>query len=183
MKRLLFLTFTSYLFSNTLTIYNNNLAHINETQKLNIKPGLQTIKFTNLPKSLILDSLYLNFNNNRVKVLTKSFYSNPLDIAKLLKANLNQKVSFFTKDKKQLNGKLISIDPNIINSSGNYYIVPSNNIIYSNNTQDEANYYKTAKLDKVQTTLTVKMTPGKNFEDVRKYVKVIWAKWCELPHG
>jgi len=51
-----------------------------------------------------------------------------------------------------------------------------NNIIYSNNTQDEANYYKTAKLDKVQTTLTVKMTPGKNFEDVRKYVKVIWAK-------
>ncbi len=131
MKRLLFLTLTTYLFSNTLTIYNNNLAHLNESREFSLKAGLQTIKFTHLPESLILDSLFLDFNSDTIEVLTQSFYSNPLDNYRLLKANINQEVGFFTKDKKQLSGKLISINPNIIKSSGGYYIVKSSDIIYA----------------------------------------------------
>ena len=131
MKKLLFITLSTYLFSNTLTIYNNNLAHINESREFNLKAGLQNITFSDLPKSTILDSLSPQFHKDGIKILSQSFYSNPIDSYKLLDANLNKDVEFFTKDKKRLSGKLVSINPNIIKSSGKYYIVPSDDIIYS----------------------------------------------------
>ena len=131
-KTILMSAIVSVLFSNSITIYNNNLAHINETQKISLKEGLQDIKFANLPKSIILDSISPTFENG-VKLISQSYKNNPLSINNLLKENLNQEVEFYSRDreKKLLKGKLINLNPTIIESNKKYYIVDSNSIVFN----------------------------------------------------
>jgi hypothetical protein len=51
-----------------------------------------------------------------------------------------------------------------------------NEVVYNNNQQEQADYYVTDKLDNVQNSLTIKMKGGKRFENVRKYVKMLWLR-------
>ena len=131
MKKIIFLIFTASLFSKSITIYNNNLAYISVNKEYNLSKGLQEIKFSNLPDSLIADSLFAEFNSSDANIISQSFYKNSFNFSSILKANLNKELEFFTKDKKRLSGKLISINPNIIKSINRYYIVASNDIIFS----------------------------------------------------
>jgi len=134
MKKILFLPFIYTLaFSNSITIYNNNLAHIYESRDFNLTSGVQNIKYTNLPSSLIVDSISPDFKGDGVKLLSQSYQNNQLDINKLLKANLNEDVSFYSKerDKKLLKGKLININPNVIKTNKHYYVVDGGSIIFN----------------------------------------------------
>ena len=133
MKKLLLISATTLvLFSNSITIYNNNLAHISETQKISLKKGLQELKFANLPNSIIVDSISPIFEDG-VKLISQSYKNNPLSIRNLLKENLNSTVEFYSRDRdrKLLKGKLININPTIIESNKKYYIVDSNSIIFN----------------------------------------------------
>ena len=133
MKKIVLLgTVASLLFSNSITIYNNNLAHINETEKISLKEGMQELQFANLPNSIIVDSISPTFENG-VKIISQSYKNNPLNIDNLLKENLNQEVEFYSKDRerKLLKGKLVNISPTIIESDKKYYIVDSSSIIYN----------------------------------------------------
>ncbi len=133
MQKIILITATSsLLFSNSITIYNNNLANVNETKKIFLKKGLQKIKFTNLPNSIIVDSISPTFENG-VKLISQSYKNNQLSINKLLKANLNSEVEFYMQDKqkKLLKGKLVNLNPTIIDSNKKYYIVDSNSIIFN----------------------------------------------------
>jgi len=126
-----FLTFT-LLYSNSLTIYNNNLGHVNESQKILLQEGLQEIKFTNLPQSIIVDSIVASFDDG-VQIISQSFKNNPLSLENLLKANLNQEVEFYSqeREKKLLKGRLINLNPTIIESNSKYYIVSSSSIVFN----------------------------------------------------
>jgi len=42
MKQLLLILTSTLLFSNSITIYNNNLAHIQEQREFNLTKGIQT---------------------------------------------------------------------------------------------------------------------------------------------
>jgi len=133
MKKTIFMSaIASVLFSNSITIYNNNLAHINESQKISLKDGLQEIKFANLPSSIIIDSISPNFENG-VELISQSYKNNPLNIENILEENLNKEVEFYSKgrDKKLLKGRLINLNPTIIESEKKYYIVNSNSIIFN----------------------------------------------------
>ena len=131
-KIILIISTISLLFSNSITIYNNNLAHINESQKISLKEGLQEIKFKNLPNSIIVDSISPIFKDS-VKLISQTYKYNPLNIHNLLKANLNSEVEFYSQDKqkKLLKGKLINLNPTIIESDKKYYIVDSNSIVFN----------------------------------------------------
>ena len=131
-KIILIISTISLLFSNSITIYNNNLAHINESQKISLKEGLQEIKFKNLPNSIIVDSISPIFDDS-VKLISQTYKYNPLNIHNLLKANLNSEVEFYSQDKqkKLLKGKLINLNPTIIESDKKYYIVDSNSIVFN----------------------------------------------------
>ena len=131
MKKLILLLFATFLFSKSITIYNNNLAYINNSKEYNLSKGLQEIKFSNLPDSLIADSIFAEFNSSYVNIISQSFYKSNFNLSSILKTNLNKEVEFFTKDKKRLSGKLISINPNIIKSSDKYYTVSSQDIIFT----------------------------------------------------
>ena len=108
------------------------MAHINETKKISLKEGLQDIKFANLPNSVIVDSISPIFKDG-IKLISQSYKNNPLSINNLLKENLNQEVEFYSQDreKKLLKGKLINLNPTIIESEKKYYIVNSNSIIFN----------------------------------------------------
>ena len=133
MKKIILISaVTSALFSNSITIYNNNLGHINETQNISLKEGLQDIKFANLPNSIIVDSISPTFKDG-IKLISQSYKNNPLSINNLLKENLNQEVEFYSQDKekKLLKGKLINLNPTIIESEKKYYTVSSSSIIFN----------------------------------------------------
>ena len=51
-----------------------------------------------------------------------------------------------------------------------------NNVVYSKNKQQKADFYITKELDAIQNSLTIKMTLGANYNKVRKFVKFLWAK-------
>jgi len=137
MKQLLLILTSTLLFSNSITIYNNNLAHIQEQREFNLTKGIQTLEFKNLPNSVIVDSLSADFNSDSVELISQNYTYNPLSIKSLLEANLNTWVQFYTLDKKSLiNGKLISVNPTIIESKGKYYTVNKNAIIFSNLPKD-----------------------------------------------
>ena len=121
----------SVLFSNELTVYNNNFAQIKESRDFNITKGVQTIKYSKLPETLIENSVSALFNCNGIKLISKSYQNSILNFDNLLKSNLNKTVDFYTKDKKLLQGKLISLDPIIVSSQNKNYILKADSLIYN----------------------------------------------------
>ncbi len=124
--------FNLFLFANSLTIYSSNMGYYYEHIKISLSQGYQEIKFTNIPQSIIVDSIAPNFEDG-VQLISQSFKNNPLSLENLLKANLNQEVEFYSLDqeKKLLKGRLIHLNPTIIESNSKYYIVSSSSIIFN----------------------------------------------------
>ena len=134
MKLLLSLGFftTALLFSNLLTVYNNGFAYFYEKKNISVQKGIQSIKITNLPRSIVVDSIVPVFEDG-IDLISQSYSNNPLNVNNLLEANLDKEVAFYDKEreKKILQGKLINIDPPIIESQHRYYIVKSSSIIFN----------------------------------------------------
>ena len=127
-KFFIFLSF-SFLYSNSITIYNSNLAYVNEEKEFNVTKGIQELNYKNLPDTLILDSLLPKFDNPNIDLLSQTFINKPFSFEKLLKANLNKDVGFIY-NKTLLKGKLLHINPNIIKSMNRIYVVSSKDIIF-----------------------------------------------------
>jgi len=134
MKKILIVSLLTLasLFSNTLTVYNNNLAYVHETKEISLQKGLQNFKIPNLPQSIIVDSITPIFDKT-ITLISQSYKNNPITMQKILEANLNEELSFYSKEreKRLLKGKLVNIDPPILESSNHYYIVESSSIIFN----------------------------------------------------
>ncbi len=131
MKIVIALSLISSLFADSITVYNSNFAQVIQTQKINLKKGRQSIKFGNLPNSLIPDSVAPSFKSGGVKLISQSYKNNPLETLKLLEANLNKTVKFYDNNGNTLKGTLVNIAPNIIKIEESYYIVDNKSIIYA----------------------------------------------------
>jgi len=133
MKRYILLFSTLPLLSNSITIYNNNLAHVREHKAYTFQQGLQTIEFENLPKTIIVDSISPVFSSKNVRLISQNYTFNPLTLEHLLEANLNKEIQFKYSDKSPLmDAKLINLHPTVVESSGSYYIANPNNIVFKN---------------------------------------------------
>jgi len=55
-------------------------------------------------------------------------------------------------------------------------LIIDNEVIYTDNTLEKADFYSTKEYDDYQYELTIRMTGGNNFENVRKYIKMLWIK-------
>ena len=84
----------SVLFSNELTVYNDNFAQIKESRDFNITKGVQSVKYSKLPETLIENSVSALFNCNGIKLISKSYQNSILNFDNLLKSNLNKTVDF-----------------------------------------------------------------------------------------
>jgi hypothetical protein len=132
MNRLLLLLCISVLYSNTLTIYNNNLAYATEDKAFSLKKGEQILEYNNTPKSLYADSVVLSFEESTVKLLSQSFRYQPLTLNRLLDANIGSSVEFYKhKDSNSSQGVLLSINPTIVESNKHFFLVNPKEIIFS----------------------------------------------------
>ena len=128
----------SYIFSNNLVIYNNNLASISSTATFMVKKGVNKLEFPNFPNTIITDSILADFSSN-IELLEQVFKSNRTDFNNILRLNLNQDLLFYPINNlsKTLEGKLINIKPITIISNNRYYILDSPlQIIYKNYPQN-----------------------------------------------
>ena len=131
MKIFIPLILTTYLSSNSIIVYNTNFAQVNETQSISLKKGRQSVKFNNLPNSLIIDSISPTFSSSNIQLISQSYKNNLLDITKLVEINLNNKVKFHYSDNEILDGTIVNVSPTIIKSDGEYHIVSAKSIIYN----------------------------------------------------
>jgi len=147
MKKLLLFT-TALLSANSITIYNNNLAHVSEDKNISVKEGLQTVKYTNLPKSIIVNSIAPDIKSKDINIYSMQFNKSQNFAKAVLEQNLNKEVSFFAKDKKLISGKLKKINPIIVESQNRFYTVDSAEslIFASYPNEDSINSYLEIKL-------------------------------------
>ncbi len=132
MKRLFLLLYTSVLYSNTVTIYNNNLAYVKENREFSLKKGEQVIEYNSTAKSLYPDSTVLSFDKKSIKLLSQNFRYSPITLNKLLDANIGSSVEFFKgKDRNSSQGILVSANPTIVESDKHYFIVEPKDIIFT----------------------------------------------------
>ncbi len=122
MKKTIILTLlTLPLLANNLTIYNNDLALVEENLDFNVTKGINSISYKHLSDGIIYNSIFAKFSNN-LHLLSQS-YSLKQNIEQLLlKENLNSNIKFY-KNRELLSGKLVNISPIIVNSNGLYYTI------------------------------------------------------------
>ena len=133
MKKLTLLTlFLTFIFSDNLAIYNNNLANIETKYNFLVDSGIEKKEFANFPNTIITDSIFANFSKN-IKLLEQSFNPNRANLASLLKLNLNQNIKFYPNNSKELiEGTLINTNPITIKANSSYYILNSaSQIVYT----------------------------------------------------
>jgi len=132
------------------------------------------VKDGELPEHLIIEDQGVSFGDlNKSEVLFyPEVYFKQLKIAYVDYAdNCGEfKVEIYSPSHMFLYGESVVTD----DCYSNLFI--DSEVIYSKNKLQKANFYETQELEELQTSLTIKMTPGNNFDNVRKYVKFLWAR-------
>ena len=123
----------SFSVAGSLTVYSNNFSNYNTKVDFNITKQKFTLYYRDLPNSVFLDSIYPKFSNE-ISILSQTFVLKSNIIKSLLKSNLNQEVEFYENrfSREPKSGKLISIEPIIIESNNKFFIInESSRVIYS----------------------------------------------------
>ena len=127
-KLLISLIFASSLFATTtkinktkdlaLTIYNNNLAMVNETRDINLKySGKQELIYEGIASSVIFESIIPNFSKPTT-LYSQNYKYDILSLNKLLQKSINQTIKYKIQiapfKYKIKTAKLLSINPIIV---------------------------------------------------------------------
>jgi len=103
----------------TLTIYNNNLAMVNETRDVNIKhSGKQELVYEAIASSVIFESIIPNFSKSTI-LYSQNYKYDILSLNKLLQKSINKTIKYkvqIAPYKYEIkSAKLLSINPIIVN--------------------------------------------------------------------
>ena len=82
MKQLFFtLIFLNLLYSNSIVIYSNNLAFVNQNYDTNLTKATDKITISNLPKTVITNSIFVsNLNPLSKEYIPKDYNGHSLKI-------------------------------------------------------------------------------------------------------
>ena len=104
-KSILILLLTSNLFSQetskilhskdiSISIYNNNLAMINEHRSINLKKvGKQTLIYEGIPSSVIFESIIPTFSKETI-LYSQNYHYDILSLNKLLQKHINKEITY-----------------------------------------------------------------------------------------
>lgn len=115
-KFLLLLSFlialTSSLYSQktSITIYNNDFGVVNETRKIQLQKGLNTIKITDIPSQIIPTSVNIILNGT---VVEQNYQYDLVSMNSLLNRFIDKEITI-VGDNKSFTGKLLSCNGNEI---------------------------------------------------------------------
>ena len=121
-------TIFSLLYSNSITIYNNDLAFVSKQYDVNTTNS-KKIEINNLPKTIIPDSIFVN----NLDVISKEFIPKDYDYIKsLVDANIGKDIEFIY-NKKRLLGKIVHKNPLVVKSNNSLYIIKDiSDVIFAN---------------------------------------------------
>jgi len=72
---------------------------------------------------------------------------------------------------------LFAVCEQLKDNSGCYsQLIVDNNVIYTNNKLEKADFYQTKKYDNIQKSLSIKMVGDIDMDKVRKYIKFVWIR-------
>ena len=96
-----------------ITIYNNNLAFVDEKRHSAVKKGRQSLLFEGVPSSVITQSVMASFKGPKIDLFSQNFIFDLVSLRSMLDKSISKEVSFYTnsKDPKLLKGTLLSVDP------------------------------------------------------------------------
>ena len=123
MTRVFFLLLLSVAaFANSLTVYNNNLAFVQEERNVTITNGV--FRLENLSFDIIDSSILIH--HPTLEPISYEFHNAKSFMQAMLKKNLNKEIIFIA-NKKEKRGKLIQIEPKVVveDSNKSYYIIHS----------------------------------------------------------
>ncbi len=117
----------NFIYSNSITIYSNNLAFIEESFDINLTKKTNKITIDNLPKTIISDSIFID----KLKVKLKEYIPKEENYIKsILDVNINSTVDFIF-NKKLLRGKIVNKDPLTIKAEKKLYLIDDiNKVIF-----------------------------------------------------
>ncbi len=117
-----------------LTVYNTNMASVNQTYLEECRRGISNITISNMPKTIISDSINLNLPDY-LELRLQSYKNENSDYVK-------QSVSIFTKDNSIITGTLYKFD-------GENYIIKNDKEEYLLVSKDYVKYLSYGKFDEI----------------------------------
>lgn len=107
---LITLTISTYSQKTSITIYNNDFGVVNETRKLQLQKGLNTIKITDIPSQIIPTSVNIILNGS---VLEQNYQYDLVSMNSLLNRFIDKEITIVS-EKNSFTGKLLSSNGNEI---------------------------------------------------------------------
>ena len=107
------LTFTGLAAEPALTIYNQNFAVVRDTVPLDLKAGVNDVRFSDMTATAETDSVILRDSSGKVKlqVLEQSYRNDPVSQSFLLSLNEGRTIDFFVRETNKgdrtVQGKII----------------------------------------------------------------------------
>jgi hypothetical protein len=112
-----------------ITIYNNNLAFVNDMRSVNVQKGRQKLIYEGVPSSVITQSVVPSFLGVETRLYSQNYMYDLVSLSSMLKKSINKEVEFYTNQEppKRLKGKLLSETPVMVQESqtGDIYTLDS----------------------------------------------------------
>ncbi|MBU2530756.1 MAG: DUF4139 domain-containing protein, partial [Elusimicrobia bacterium] len=117
----------------SLTIYNQNMALIRDVRGINLKSGLNTLKFTDVAASINATSVHFKSLTapSKLSILEQNYEYDLVNSDKLLFRYIDSKIKVITKDDNVYEGALSSYDSNqlvLVKDKGAVFMINRENI-------------------------------------------------------
>ncbi len=115
-----------------LTIYNQNLGLVKQTQSLDFKKGIAPVKFDDVASSIDPTSVHINVKKSGISILEQNYQYDLVGTQKMMQRYLGTSISVITKSGDIRKGNLLSFDGKYIileNESGEITITNADLVV------------------------------------------------------
>lgn len=116
-----------------ITIYNKNLAFINDKRTANVKQGYQSLVYEGIPKNIISQSVIPTFSNIRINLYSQNYMYDLISLNSMLLNSIDSEIEYYANNYINLEnpillkGTLLSPSPVMIKDSETNKIISLNN--------------------------------------------------------
>lgn len=115
-----------------ITIYNNNLAFVNENREVYVNKGFQKIVYEGVPSKVITESVIPNFKGTNLNLFSQNYMYDLISQGSMLKNSINNNIEYYSNhsseenNPKLLKGVLLSVNPVMIKTEEDKKIITLN---------------------------------------------------------
>jgi len=100
----------------SITIYQNNFGLVRDVREMELKAGIQEIRFADVASQIDPTSVHFKSltASDQVTILEQNYEYDLVSAEKILQKYIDQAVQLFTKEGKIFEGKLLSVGGNVV---------------------------------------------------------------------